>query len=283
MDGVALWRRLLAEGLGSALLAAVVIGSGIAAQRLSPGNVGLELFENAAGDRGRSVHHHLDVRPVSGGHFNPVVSFVDAAFGGLSWRDAVAYLPAQVSGCVGGAVSANLMFVQGRRHLLDQAPGFRALTVLPEVVATARSLARDLLARPHRARTDRPAAVGCLHRCRLLLHELDELRQPGHHGREDVLGHFRRDRPCLGALVRPGGARRWSARVPPHQDALPRRHPRGGVRCGDAAPSGRRRPDAGCRTARARNPSLPAAAVDPSPQRRRHAAAISPRLRPPAS
>ena len=48
--------------------------------------------------------------PVSGGHFNPVVSFVDAAFDGLSWGDACAYLPAQVAGCIGGAVIANLMF-----------------------------------------------------------------------------------------------------------------------------------------------------------------------------
>src|SRR5689334_24870590 len=48
--------------------------------------------------------------PVSGGHFNPVVSVVDAAFGGLSWRDATAYLPVQVAGCIGGAVVANLMF-----------------------------------------------------------------------------------------------------------------------------------------------------------------------------
>jgi arsenate reductase len=48
--------------------------------------------------------------PVSGGHFNPVVSFVDAAFGGLSWRDAAAYLPVQVAGCIAGAVIANLMF-----------------------------------------------------------------------------------------------------------------------------------------------------------------------------
>jgi arsenate reductase len=48
--------------------------------------------------------------PVSGAHFNPVVSFVDAIFGGVSWRAAVAYLPVQVVGCIGGAVVANLMF-----------------------------------------------------------------------------------------------------------------------------------------------------------------------------
>ena len=110
MTDVALWRRLLAELLGSAFLAAVVIGSGIAAQRLSPGATGLELLENAAATAAGLFAIILMFGPVSGGHFNPVVSFVDAAFGGLSWRDAAAYLPAQVVGCIGGAVAANLMF-----------------------------------------------------------------------------------------------------------------------------------------------------------------------------
>ena len=73
----------VAEFLGSAFLAAVVIGSGIAAQQLSPGNVGLELFENAAATAAGLYAIILMFGPVSGGHFNPVVSFVDAAFGGL--------------------------------------------------------------------------------------------------------------------------------------------------------------------------------------------------------
>jgi glycerol uptake facilitator-like aquaporin len=107
---VALWRRLLAELLGSAFLAAVVIGSGIAAQRYSPGATGLELLENAAATAAGLFTIILMFGPVSGGHFNPVVSFVDAVFGGLPWRDAAAYLPAQVAGCIGGAVVANLMF-----------------------------------------------------------------------------------------------------------------------------------------------------------------------------
>jgi glycerol uptake facilitator-like aquaporin len=107
---IALWRRLLAEFLGSAFLAAVVIGSGIAAQRYSPGQTGLELLENAAATAAGLFAIILMFGPVSGGHFNPVVSVVDAAFGGLSWRDAAAYLPAQVAGCVGGAMLANLMF-----------------------------------------------------------------------------------------------------------------------------------------------------------------------------
>ena len=101
-DRAALWRRLLAEFLGSALLAAVVIGSGIAAQRLSPGDTGLQLFENAAATAAGLFAIILMFGPVSGGHFNPVVSFVDAAFGGLRWRDAAAYLPAQVAGALVG-------------------------------------------------------------------------------------------------------------------------------------------------------------------------------------
>src|ERR1700722_13660692 len=107
---VPLWRRMTAEFLGSAFLAAVVIGSGIAAQRLSPAQTRLELLENAAATAAGLFTIILMFGPVSGGHFNPVVSVADAAFGGLSWRDAAAYLPAQVAGCTGGAVLANLMF-----------------------------------------------------------------------------------------------------------------------------------------------------------------------------
>jgi arsenate reductase len=103
-------RRLLAELLGSAFLAAVVIGSGIAAQTLSPGNVGLQLFENATATGAGLFTIILMFGPVSGGHFNPVVSLVDASFGGISWRDALAYTPAQVSGCILGAITANAMF-----------------------------------------------------------------------------------------------------------------------------------------------------------------------------
>jgi glycerol uptake facilitator-like aquaporin len=107
---VSLSRRLAAEFAGSAFLAAVVIGSGIAAARLSPGNTGLELLENAAATAAGLFAIILMFGPVSGAHFNPVVSFVDAAFGGLRWRDAAAYLPAQVAGCILGAVVTNLMF-----------------------------------------------------------------------------------------------------------------------------------------------------------------------------
>jgi glycerol uptake facilitator-like aquaporin len=105
-----LWRPLLAEWLGSAFLAAIVVGSGIAAQQLSPGDIGLDLLENAAATAAGLYAIILMFGPVSGAHFNPVVSFVDAAFGGLRWSTAAAYLPAQVAGCITGAIAANVMY-----------------------------------------------------------------------------------------------------------------------------------------------------------------------------
>jgi glycerol uptake facilitator-like aquaporin len=103
-------RRALAEFLGSAFLAATVIGSGIAAAQLSPGDTGLQLFENAAATAAGLFTFILMFGPISGAHFNPVVSLVDCAFGGVRRRDLLAYLPAQVAGCVVGAVVANAMF-----------------------------------------------------------------------------------------------------------------------------------------------------------------------------
>jgi arsenate reductase len=154
-----LWRRLLAELLGSAFLAAVVVGSGIAAQRLSPGATGLELLENAAATAAGLFAIILMFGPVSGGHFNPVVSFVDAALGGMRWRDAAAYLPAQVAGCAGGVVVANLMFSVPAVSISAHHRA-SAAHVLSEVVATCGLiLVIFALARTGRAATA-PAAVG---------------------------------------------------------------------------------------------------------------------------
>jgi arsenate reductase len=152
-------RRLVAEFLGSAFLAAIVIGSGIAAQRLSPGDTGLELLENSAATAAGLFAIILMFGPVSGAHFNPVVSLADAALGGLSWRDAAAYLPAQVAGCVTGAVTANLMFARAAVSVSvkHRASGAHALS---EVIATAGLLLVIFaLARTGRA-TSAPAAVG---------------------------------------------------------------------------------------------------------------------------
>ena len=154
-----LWRRLLAELLGSAFLATIVIGSGIAAQQLSPDNPGLQLLETAAATGAGLYAIILMFGPVSGAHFNPVVSFVDATFGGVTWRMALAYLPAQVAGCVGGAVIANLMFSKAAVSISTHHRASPA-HFLSEVVATlGLILVIFSLARSGRSRSA-AAAVG---------------------------------------------------------------------------------------------------------------------------
>ncbi|HEY2397358.1 MAG TPA: aquaporin [Solirubrobacteraceae bacterium] len=152
-------RRLLAELLGSAFLAALVIGSGIAAQTLSPGDVGLQLFENAAATAAGLFAIILMFGPVSGGHFNPVVSLADASFGGLRWRDALAYMPVQVAGCVLGAVTANVMFSLSAVSISTHHRA-SAAHLLSEAIATGGLvLVIFSLARSRRAAMA-PAAVG---------------------------------------------------------------------------------------------------------------------------
>jgi glycerol uptake facilitator-like aquaporin len=159
MNTPPLARRLLAELLGSAFLAALVIGSGIAAQTLSPGDVGLELFENAAATAMGLAAIILMFGPVSGGHFNPVVSLADATFGGLAWRDALAYIPAQVAGCVLGAITANGMFALAAVSISTHHRATPA-HLFSEVIATAGLLLVIFsLARTKRAHIA-PAAVG---------------------------------------------------------------------------------------------------------------------------
>jgi glycerol uptake facilitator-like aquaporin len=102
-------RRIAAEFLGSAGLATVVIGSGIAAAQLST-DTGLQLLENALVTAFGLTVLILVFAPVSGAQFNPVVTVVDALLGGRPLADVARYLPAQVAGCVAGAVLANLMF-----------------------------------------------------------------------------------------------------------------------------------------------------------------------------
>lgn len=151
-------RRLLAEFLGSALLAALVIGSGIAAQELSD-DVGLQLLENAAATAAGLFALILVFAPVSGAHFNPVVSLVDAALGGRPWRDIAAYIPVQIAGCACGAVLANGMFGLAAISVSEQHRA-SAPHLLAEVVATAGLLLVIFsLARSGRLATV-PAAVG---------------------------------------------------------------------------------------------------------------------------
>ncbi len=128
-------RRLFAEFLGTAILVAGVVGSGIMAQRLSPNDVGLQLLENAIATGGILFILIATLGPVSGAQFNPVVTAADAWFGGLAKRDVLPYLVAQVGGACAGAILANLMFgltaVNISTHVRDGSS-----TLLSEVVAT---------------------------------------------------------------------------------------------------------------------------------------------------
>ena len=135
MDRPSLARKMAAEALGTCLLLIAIVGSGIAASRLSPTNAGLQLFENAATTAFALVAIILALGPVSGAHLNPVITLVDRLLGGVSTAEASAYVLAQVVGAVAGAVIANLMFSLPAIELshLDRAGGG---LLLGEVVAT---------------------------------------------------------------------------------------------------------------------------------------------------
>ncbi|MEX1078104.1 MAG: MIP/aquaporin family protein [Homoserinimonas sp.] len=132
----AVLRRVAAEFLGSALLAAAVVGSGIAAERLSPSDVGLQLLENALVTALALPVLILLFIHISGAHFNPVVSVVDSAIGLRSWRDTAVYIPAQVVGCISGAMLANLMFGAAAVSWSTK-ERLTSATFLAEIVATA--------------------------------------------------------------------------------------------------------------------------------------------------
>jgi glycerol uptake facilitator-like aquaporin len=104
-----LGRRALAEFVGTGFLLAAVVGSGVAAQRLSPSDVGLQLLENSLITGGALVALILTLQPVSAA-FNPVVTLLERAFGAIGSRDAVALIAAQIAGGLLGTVVANLMF-----------------------------------------------------------------------------------------------------------------------------------------------------------------------------
>lgn len=112
-----------------------MVGSGIAAQRPSPGNIGLDLAENAAATGAGLFTIILMFAPISGAHLNPVVSLVDAALGGTRWAAAGAYTVVQTAGCCCGVVAANLMFARSAVPISTKArasgPPF-----LSEIVAT---------------------------------------------------------------------------------------------------------------------------------------------------
>jgi glycerol uptake facilitator-like aquaporin len=103
-------RRVVAEGLGTAILLATVVGSGIMAERLSGGNVAVALLANTLATGAVLVALILTFGGISGAHFNPAVTVCDCLQGGISWRDAFAYIVAQTVGAFIGVAAANVMF-----------------------------------------------------------------------------------------------------------------------------------------------------------------------------
>jgi len=135
-----LWRRAVAELLGTSLLVAVVVGSGISAQQLSPGDIGLQLLENSTATVLGLTVLILMLGPVSGAHFNPVVSLVDWVLGrrsgtGLTLPELGTYVAAQTVGAITGSMLANAMFDVGTS--ISTKDRVSTGHLLAEVVATA--------------------------------------------------------------------------------------------------------------------------------------------------
>lgn len=103
-------RRVVAEAFGTAFLLAAVVGSGIMGERLAGGNVAIALLANTIATGAALVALILTFGPISGAHFNPVVTLADASQGGLAWREVPAYFAAQVTGAFVGVAAAHFMF-----------------------------------------------------------------------------------------------------------------------------------------------------------------------------
>jgi glycerol uptake facilitator-like aquaporin len=128
-------RRLTAEGIGTALLLAAIVGSGIMADRLSGGNQALALLANAVATGAALVALILTFGPISGAHFNPAVTLADASQGGLPWREVPGYVCAQCAGAVLGVWIAHAMFGE-RLFMLSQHERSGLAQSVSEFVAT---------------------------------------------------------------------------------------------------------------------------------------------------
>jgi glycerol uptake facilitator-like aquaporin len=157
MHTEALSRRLLAEGIGSVLLTATVVGSGIMAQRLAGGNVAVALLANTGATVAVLYMLITLLGHISGAHFNPAVSVIEALRGRMSWRDAAAYAAIQVLGCCAGTLLAHLMFELPLLELSTHVRSGPAQWV-SEGVATCGLL---LVVIGHRRSEDAPWMVAC--------------------------------------------------------------------------------------------------------------------------
>ena len=158
-------RRLVGELLGTALLLAAVVGSGIMGDRLSGGNVAIALLANTLATGATLVTLIFTFGSISGAHFNPAVTLADASQGGMRWRDVPGYIAAQVVGAILGVWSAHLMFAEpvipnllrrsGCSALSGHAAGCARKPCLSPWVFTSRALTGSQLPRRSRIRPSR--------------------------------------------------------------------------------------------------------------------------------
>jgi glycerol uptake facilitator-like aquaporin len=136
MTTPSLSRRAVAEFVGTALLLATVVGSGIMGEHLAGGNVAVALLANTIATGAGLVALILTFGPVSGAHFNPAVTLADASQGGLSWRDVPVYFGAQVSGAFAGVAVAHVMFKEPALFFASQHERSGFAQLVSEFVAT---------------------------------------------------------------------------------------------------------------------------------------------------
>src|SRR4029079_273603 len=131
-----LLKKLTAEALGTALLLAAVVGSGIMGEALARPNVALALLANTVATGAALVALIITFGPISGAHFNPVVTLADASQGGLPWREVPAYIAAQVGGAFLGVGVAHIMFKQPALFFASQHRRDGIAQLVAEFVAT---------------------------------------------------------------------------------------------------------------------------------------------------
>jgi glycerol uptake facilitator-like aquaporin len=131
-----LLRKVVAETIGTALLLAAVVGSGIMAEQLARPNVALALLANTVATGAALVALIITFGPISGAHFNPVVTLADASQGGLAWREVPAYVGAQIAGAFIGVAAAHVMFNQPALFFASQHQRSGIAQLIGEFVAT---------------------------------------------------------------------------------------------------------------------------------------------------
>jgi glycerol uptake facilitator-like aquaporin len=129
-------RKLVAEALGTALLLAAVVGSGIMGETLAGGNVAIALLANTIATGAALVALILTFGPISGAHFNPAVTIADASQGGLAWREVPGYLAAQIAGAFVGVATAHVMFKEPALFFASRHERSGVAQLVSEFVAT---------------------------------------------------------------------------------------------------------------------------------------------------